>query len=150
MKHKFIALFFPLLAVAVWVAAQPPVAPRTRPAKFVAPVLSLPDQKVQSDFLGLLDDMEANDYANFIRAFDENFKGVWTNTVFEKFSLSLARRLEKGYEVHHMGSVRKGLHHTFVWKLVFDDKGDERLTTISYKIVPAGEPFGKVTGFYVD
>ena len=150
MTRKISALLMLTLWAVIWVAAQPPAAPRTRPVRVVAPVLELPGKVVEENYLTILGALEANDYSNFIRAFDDEFKGVWTKAVFERFSQALARPLEQGYDVHYMGTVRKGLHLTFVWKLVFAGKNEERLTTISFKIVPPGEPLGKVSGFYVD
>ena len=149
MKRTSLTLVLPVLTATVWVAAQPPAAPHPGPVKVVAPVLVLPPQAVQTTLLTMLDAVEANDYANFSRAIDGDFKASLPNAMFEAFSQSLVRRLEKGYAIYYMGDLSKSKHHTFVWKLVFADKSDEVLTTISFKNVAPGEPFGKVTGFYV-
>ena len=135
------------LAASPLVFAQPERAPRTEPPKIEALPAKLPDKAVQDVLLALLAAIEADDYANFARAINDEFKASLTNKVFAEVVASLAPRLDKGYDITYMGELNKGGFKVTVWKLVFKDKGDDVLVTLSIK---GGKVEEKVGGFYLN
>jgi hypothetical protein len=144
-------LLLTLIAASSFVFAQPTRTPRAEPPKISVAEPKLPGEAVQNTLRTLLDAIEADDYANFSRAITDEFKAALTNQVFAQVVASVGPRLEKGYEVIYLGTLKKGGYHATIWKIVYKDKGDETLMTLSFKANAdeAEMVKSKVAGFYM-
>jgi hypothetical protein len=139
MKNKLICLLTATLAAASF--AQPPRAPHA-PVKIVAAPGGLPEQPVQDRILASLDAIEANDFANFARLGNDDFKAQLEKKWFDDMVQERAARLEKGYTVVYLGDLKKDAITVHLWKLAFADKGEEWLGELSWKN-------GKMDGYWI-
>ena len=125
------ALFLCLLVIAR-VFAQPPRAARTALPKIEVIENQLPDVRVQDSLTNLLLSIENADYEQFVGALTINFRAHMDEILFKQIHESIGSRMAQGYRVVYMGELNKPGFKTFVYKLVFKDKGGELLTTLSF------------------
>lgn len=129
------------IAGSSFVVAQPPLVVRVPPQFLRAPD-KLPEKPVQSAVLSLLSAIEAEDYANFLRVGDDEFKTDLAKEKFERMVNIAAERLAKGYDVVYFGELKKPPYTLHLWKLVIFDGRRELLGEISIRD-------DKVVGFFI-
>ena len=125
-KPLLFALFLCLLVIAR-VFAQPPRVPRIRVPKIEVVETQLPDAKVQDSLTNLLLAIENADYDRFVGELTLNFRAHVDEILFKQIHESHGRRMAQGYHVVYMGELNKPGFKTFVYKLVFKDKGGDVL-----------------------
>jgi len=96
----------------------------------------------QKFFLNLLESLKMNDAKSFIEAGDEEFQKKMTPELVEEVSRQLVPRMKKEYGVAYFGSLKKKDYETHIWKLTFEDSGDDLLTSVSVRD-------GKIVGFII-
>ena len=143
MKKWF--LIFAVTTFAALTLAQPQRTPRIKPVEFEAGQFKLPPKEVQQTLLTVLETVEADDFANFVRHASEEWKPKITLEEFGRNAGVAARRMEKGYKIVYLGTMNKPLFTIHLWKLVFDDKGGDVLGEFSVK----GEFTGKFDNFHL-
>lgn len=83
-----------------------------------------------------------NNYDDFISGTDASIRATLKPAALMDVSLKLRPRADKGYRVEYLGYYMVSGHTTHLWKLVFEDGGDDVLATMSQKD-------GKISGFYL-
>lgn len=141
MKKFALALATASVAVSSFVLAQPPLTVRT-PAQFEMAPGKLPEKPLQDAVMALLAAIEGDDYANFLRIGDDEFKADLTKEKFTRMVNITAARLEKGYNVVYFGTLKNPPYTIHMWKLSFKDGGREVLGEISLRD-------DKVVGFFI-
>ena len=104
--------------------------------------MNTPDDITKSCFDTLLAATVADHFEQFISVGDENFKRGLKPEVFHRVSQGLAPRLQKGFTPTFLGELRQNGYLASVWRLRFDDGGDDLL----FRMAVAG---GKVVGALV-
>ena len=90
----------------------------------------------------LISAITTNDYAAFQAQGDEKFAKALTKDLFDKVQTQIAPRLKAGYEMTYITDLNRQGHKVTLWKLTFNDGGDDAVATLSMKD-------GKVTGFFI-
>ncbi len=116
------ALFLEPPALAV-VPAPPVATPTTEAANLVAA-------------------LERADRAAFVVDGDATFS-VLGKKQFDALTLQLGSRLKRGYELSPLGELRQRGQQITLWRITFEDGGDDVLAMLSRKD-------GRVTGFWVN
>lgn len=101
-----------------------------------------PDQAARDLFKKLMEATIINDYDAFVAASDAKMKAALTKPMLEGVSQQLKPRADKGYQATYLGELRKQGHDIHLWRLRFDDGGDDALATLSVKD-------GKAGGFHI-
>jgi len=83
-----------------------------------------------------------NNYDQFLIGADPAIKATLKPADLMETSLKLRPRADKGYRVEYLGYYKVAGHTTHLFKVVFDDGGDDVLATISQKE-------GRISGFYL-
>ena len=104
--------------------------------------MNTPDDITKSCFDTLLAATAADHFELFISVGDERFKSSLKPEVFHRVSQGLAPRLQKGFTPTFLGELRQNGYMASVWRLCFDDGGDDLL----FRMAVAG---GKVVGALV-
>jgi hypothetical protein len=104
--------------------------------------MNTPDQITQSCFDSLVAATVADNFAQFISVGDERFKQGLKPEVFHRVSQGLAPKLRKGFTPTFLGELRQNGYVASLWRLRFDDGGDDAL----FRMALAG---GKVVGALV-
>jgi hypothetical protein len=81
-----------------------------------------------------------NDYDSFVADLTPKFQAELTKQRVAGISAQLAPRMKKGYKVIVLGDGRQSGHRVYLWKLVYEDDGDDTFVRLSLKD-------GQVTGF---
>ncbi len=89
----------------------------------------------------LLDAMAQNDYQAFTSQGTPEFAAI-DQAQFSQVSTSLAPRLKQGYTVQYMGNLQQQGLDISVWKISFQDQGDDLLATLNVQD-------GRVGGFFL-
>ncbi|HLU00877.1 MAG TPA: hypothetical protein VKZ70_14180 [Burkholderiaceae bacterium] len=89
----------------------------------------------------LLDAMAQNDYQAFTSQGTTEFAAI-DQAQFSQVANSLAPRLKQGYTVQYMGNLRQQGLDISVWKVSFQDQGDDLLATLNVQD-------GRVGGFFL-
>lgn len=89
----------------------------------------------------LLKAIAQDSYAGFIVDGTPEFAAI-SPEQFDSVAAQVGSRLSDGYRAEYLGKIRKQGQEISVWKVVFDDGGDDMLATLSV----AG---GKVSGFFL-
>jgi len=89
--------------------------------------MTSPDHLTQSCFDTLLAATVADDFAQFISVGDERFKSTLKPEVFHRVSRGLAPRFQKGVTPTFLGELRQSGFLASLWRLRFDDGGDDLL-----------------------
>lgn len=84
----------------------------------------------------------ADNFEQFISVGAESFKNGLQPEVFHRVSRSLAPRMQKGFTPTFLGELRQKSYVTSLWRLRFDDGGDDLLFRM-------GIADGKVVGALV-
>lgn len=129
MKFFEIAVFAALLTVF----AAPVFAQTAPDAIEKAALRPLPEPAVRDAFDLLMISIQENDYAGFMVAVDEDFKAALTKEIFEKVVNQVAPRLKKGFQTTYLDQLKKNGYAVHVWKIEFDDKGNDLLAELSLK-----------------
>jgi hypothetical protein len=99
-----------------------------------------PDDITQSCFDTLLAATVADNFEQFVSVGDERFKSGLKPEVFHGVSRGLAPRLQKGCTPTFLGELRQNGYTASLWRLRFDDGGDDllfRMAMASAKVVGA-------------
>lgn len=91
------------------------------------------ETKVQNTLDILLSAIEADDYAAFSLAVDDEMKSAITKDVFENVVKQIAPQLKAGYTQTYFGDMKKRGYRTHLWKLEFQDNADDFLVELSIK-----------------
>ena len=89
--------------------------------------MTTPNELTQRCFDTLLAATVADDYGQFISVGDERFKSTLKPETFHWVSRGLAPRLQKGVTPTFLGELRQGGFLASLWRLRFDDGGDDLL-----------------------
>lgn len=89
----------------------------------------------------LLKAIAQDSYAAFIAEGTPEFSAI-TPEQFEAVAAQVGPRLSEGYRAEYFGKIRQQGHEISVWKISFDDGGDDLLATLSV----SGR---KVNGFFL-
>jgi len=104
--------------------------------------MDTPNDITKSCFETLLAATVADNFEQFVSVGDERFKSGLKPEVFHRVSRGLAPRLQKGVTPTFLGELRQGSYIASLWRLRFDDGGDDLL----FRMAIAG---GKVAGALV-
>ena len=88
----------------------------------------------------MLEAVKSASYSQFVAPGDPRFMTGFTQKMFEDLSKRLAPRLKKGYSTSYLGRLHQRGYVVYVWKLAFEDGGDDVLLTVF-------ATDGKVSGF---
>lgn len=88
----------------------------------------------------MLEAVKSASYSQFVAPGDPRFLSGFTQEMFEDLSKRLAPRLKTGYSTSYLGQLHQRGYAVYVWKLAFEDGGDDVLLTV----FATG---GKVSGF---
>ena len=105
-------------------------------------VTQAPNDFTKSCFDTLLMATAADKFEQFISVGSEKFKSDLKPEVFHRVSRSLAPRMQTGFTSAFLGELRQNSSTVSLWRLRFDDKGDDLLFRMSITD-------GKVTGALV-
>lgn len=86
-----------------------------------------PDETTQRCFDTLLAATAADDFERFVSVADERFRRGLTPEAFHRVCQGLAPRLLKGFKPTLLGELQQKRFTTFLWRLRFDDGGDDAL-----------------------
>jgi hypothetical protein len=100
------------------------------------------DDITKSCFDTLLAATAADDFEKFVSVGDDRFKSGLKPEVFHRVSQGLAARLQKGVTPTFLGELREHSYTVSLWRLRFDDGGDDQL----FRMAMAGD---KVIGALV-
>jgi hypothetical protein len=89
--------------------------------------MSTPNDITKSCFDTLLAATAADNFERFVSVGDEKFKSGLKPEVFHHVSRGLAPRLQKGFTPTFLGELRQNGYIAYLWRLGFDDGGDDRL-----------------------
>ena len=109
---------------------------------YITQNMNAPNDITKSCFDTLLAATAADNFEQFISVGDEKFKGGLKPEVFHHVSQRLAPRMQKGFTPSFLGELRQNSYMTYLWRLRFDDGGDDLL----FRMAIAG---GKVIGALV-
>lgn len=101
-----------------------------------------PEKSVQTTFTSLMAAIEENNYDNFVAQGNVVFKQGITKQMFTQVSKQLAPRMKKGYSAVFLGELKQQGYQVYLWKVTFQDGGDDFLAKLSLKD-------GKVGGFLI-
>ncbi|NJK29194.1 MAG: hypothetical protein HC769_36315 [Cyanobacteria bacterium CRU_2_1] len=91
----------------------------------------VPPQNVIDCLQTILDATASGDYELFTTVGDSSYKAGITKQMFEGVSEQLAPRMEKGYSITYFGQLKQGDYQIYLWKLSFEDGGDEFVTRMT-------------------
>jgi hypothetical protein len=106
--------------------------------------MDTPDDITKSCFDTLLAATAADNFEQFVSVGNETFRNAARARpeVFHNVSHSLAPRMQKGFTPTFLGELRQNSYMAFLWRLRFEDGGDDLL----FRMGIAG---GKVVGALV-
>jgi hypothetical protein len=105
--------------------------------------MNTPDDITKSCFDTLLAATAADNFEQFISVGDDKFKSGLKPEMFHHVSRSLAPRLQRGYAPTFLGELRQNSHMAYLWRLRFDDGGDDRLFRMA---IANGKVVGALVG----
>ena len=71
-------------------------------------------------------------YQAFIADGDEAFRGL-KESMFKAVCVQITPRLKQGYHLVFLGALNKESYHLTIWKVAYDDNGDDDLLQMSVK-----------------
>jgi hypothetical protein len=71
------------------------------------------------------------DYDRFVSVLDDGFRQRMTPATFQSLSQGLAPRMQAGYTSTYLGQLRHRGSQISLWRIVFEDGGDDRLARIT-------------------
>ena len=84
-----------------------------------------PSQNVLDCLQVILNATASKNYELFTTVGDADYKASITQQMFDDVSEQLASRLQKGYSITYFGDLKQGNSQIYLWKLSFEDGGDE-------------------------
>ena len=150
MKKIAVLLATSAVALTTFVVAQPQVKNLKVPVIKAETTVSTADPAAQEAMSVLLDALATDDYPAFVGAINDEFKAALTKAIFDKVVASVAPRMGEGCTAVYLGEMKKNGYKVTLWKLVFDDKGDDIMATLSIKATAPGQKPAKVGGFYLN
>ncbi|MBD0339822.1 hypothetical protein [Microcoleus vaginatus] len=84
-----------------------------------------PSENVINCLHVILDATASKNYELFTTVGDAGYKASITQQMFDDVSEQLASRLQKGYSITYFGEIKQGNSPIYLWKLSFEDGGDE-------------------------
>jgi hypothetical protein len=100
----------------------------------------VPFRQYDTTLKRMFDAIQSNSYDGFVAEGDARFKTGFNPKMFKNLSRQLGPRLQQGYSVTFLTTLRQQGYVVYVWKLVFKDGRDDVLVTLFVKD-------GKVSGF---
>ncbi len=88
-------------------------------------------QLVQTHFDIMLNAVRDNIYGSFVSSGTEEFKTKYVQESFDLLNDFIASRLTQGYEAIYLSSLNLRGYTVFLWKLSFQDGGDDSLVSLS-------------------
>ena len=118
------------------IQAEPPLAPVAQPEPPNAPKQSL--APVASKFAGetfeaMMGAIEDNNRAAFVAFADDDFKTALTPPVFQQVTKQVAPRLKGAHKFDYLGEINRSGYVVYLWRVRFDDGGDDFLAQMSVK-----------------
>jgi len=90
----------------------------------------------------MLDAIQTKSYDSFVAIGDARFKGGFTQTKFEELARQIGPRLQQGYSVTFLTTLRQRDYMVLIWKITFKDARDEFLISMAIRD-------GNVIGFMI-
>lgn len=84
-----------------------------------------PSQNIIDCLQVILDATASKNYELFTTVGDAGYKASITQQMFDDVSEQLASRMKKGYSFNYFGEIKQGNCPIYLWKLSFEDGGDE-------------------------
>jgi hypothetical protein len=84
-------------------------------------------------FKNLIAAQTMKDYDAFVADADDNLKAVLTKTQFDASSNFMIKRTSGGYDTTFLGELNQHDYQVFLYRLRFNDGGDDILGTMSLK-----------------
>lgn len=81
----------------------------------------------------MLTAVEKNDYDRFVADTSASYKATLTKETVAKISEAFALRIKKGYDVVFLGHWKRRGHMSYLWKVTFNDGGDDLAITLYLK-----------------
>jgi hypothetical protein len=106
----------------------------------VSQKMDTPDDITKRCFDTLLAATAADNFEQFVSVGDERFKSGLKPEVFHRVSRGLAPRMQKGVTPTFLGELRQSSYIASLWRLRFDDGGDDllfRMAVADGKVVGA-------------
>jgi hypothetical protein len=99
-----------------------------------SPALHAADNsQAEKIFKNLITAQTAKDYDAFVADADDSLKAALTKTQFEAASNLIIRRTSGGFETTFLGELNQHGYQVFLYRLRFNDGGDDLLGTMSLK-----------------
>ncbi len=111
------------------IQAEPPLA-QVAPEAALAPVAP---KFASETFEAMMGAIEDNNRAAFAAYADANFKAALTPPIFEQVSARIAPRLKNGHAFTYLGEMNQAGFVVYLWRVRFDDGGDDALAQMSVK-----------------
>lgn len=124
-RSIILSAVFPALAIVI---ASGPVSAQ------------VPLRQYDTTLKRMFDAIQSKSYDQFVAAGDARFKAGFNPKMFEDLARQLGPRLQQGYSVAFLTTLKQQDYVLYVWKLAFKDGKDDFLITLFIKD-------GKVSGF---
>ena len=93
--------------------------------------MNTPEPQAASLFDTLLTSMADGDYGRFVSNGTSGFQSAITPEIFARVNASFRPRMAAGYVAKYLDVFSDKGARIFLWKLSFDDGGDDRLAKLS-------------------
>ena len=117
------------------ILAQNPGASRTAQPAPVNQTVQMaspqPDGVVRGILGVLLSAIETDDYQSAVMTLNDAMKNSFTKPLFVRMVARFSPRLKQGYEAIYLGDLKKKRFTVHLWKLSFQDQGDDVLVEVS-------------------
>ena len=102
----------------------------------------VPMQQYDTTLKQMLDAVQSTSYDQFLLNGDARFREGFTQKKFEDLSRQLGPRLQQGYYVAFLTTLRQRDYIVYLWKIVFKDAKDDILVNMAIRD-------GHVIGFII-
>ena len=96
-------------------------------------VQELAPKAAQQTFETMMGALEDNNRLAFVALADADFKAALTPPVFKSVVDQIAFRLQAGHKTTYFGETKKKGFAVYLWRVRFDDDGDDALVEMSIK-----------------
>lgn len=117
-------------------------APLIQDAQPETPKAPVAPKFASETFEAMMGALEDNNRAAFVAFADANFKAALTPPVFKQVSEQVASRLKNGHDFTYLGEMNQAGFVVYLWRVRFEDGGDDFLAQMSVKD-------DKVGGFFL-
>jgi hypothetical protein len=90
----------------------------------------------------MLDAIQSKSYDVFVANGDARFKNGFTLKMFEELTRQIGQRLQQGYSLTFLTTLRQHDYVVYVWKVAFKDSKDDYLVSLAIMN-------GNITGFTI-